>query len=665
MLLLATEHENVKVTFNLVPSLIEQFQFYQNDGSDHQLELSRLNPAEISQNQKRQILDNAFKCHQDTMIKPYPHYHKLFLKWENSRRDHSPVNLADDEIRDAQVWSNLTWVDPMFRGETPLKILFEKKEKFTEQNKIDLINWQKAHVAKIVPAYQKMLEQGRIDLSFSPYFHPILPLLCDSESAKEALPDIKLPSRKIRHPEDACKQIRMSQELYESLFGRPMRGMWPSEGSISEEAVQIAAECGIKWIASDEQVLYRSLQKSQMDLSANHPCAIYKHPSGIKIFFRDHIASDKIGFVYSSWDPKKAASDFISHIKTTGSRASGSIEEVVVPVILDGENAWEFYQNDGLDFLATLYKKLSNDSEIETITMSEATERLPARTLKSVFAGSWINHNFRIWIGHEEDNTGWDYLETAREFLVDFEKRNPNHDRKLIDSCWREIYIAEGSDWFWWYGDEHRGPDNYIFDLLFRNHLMRVYELLESEIPEKLRLPIITQKYKPVVLLPDALLTPSIDGKLSHFYEWFGAGKYECIASDSTMHRVFRLVSTIYFGFDHDFFYLRLDFVNPKNLASIENPVITFKFNVPGEKILAVPLQSTHSIVEKDDNYRFAMDEIFEIAIKRKFLWTEEFGKLPFMVEISDGKQIIEKWPENGVIEYVLPEKHKELFWHQ
>ncbi len=665
MLVLATEHENVKVTFNLVPTLIEQFQFYQNGGSDHQLELNLLNPAETNQSQKHQILGNAFKCHPETMIKPHSRYYKIFLKWENSKKENSTANFTDDDIRDAQVWSNLTWVDPLFRRESPIKILFEKGENFSEQDKIELINWQKAHIAKIIPAYVEMLKQKRIDLSFSPYFHPILPLLCDSDSAKEALPDITLPSQRFKHPEDARRQIQMSMELYESLFNRRMTGMWPSEGSLSEETVQICAGCGINWVAGDEQVLFRSLQKSQMDITANHPCAVYRHSSGVKMFFRDHILSDKIGFVYSGWDPEKAVTDFISHIKNAGKRLSNNLDEVVVPVILDGENSWEFYQNDGLDFIRALYKNLSDYPEVETITMSEAAERLPERSLKTVFAGSWIDHNFRIWIGHEEDNAAWDYLETAREFLVNFEKLNSQFDKKLIESAWQEIYNAEGSDWFWWYGDEHRGPDNYIFDILFRNHLIRVYELLESEVPDKLRSPITTEKNKPLVLMPDALVTPSIDGKLSHFYEWFGAGRFECIASGTTMHRVFRLISTIYFGFDHDFFYLRLDFANLKNLTSIAKPFIAIRFNLPGKKAIMAPIKSINSNGVEDGKYQFAISEIFEIAIPRKFLWTEGFGKLPFTVEIMDGKQVIEKWPESGLIECELPEKHKELFWHQ
>lgn len=665
MLILATEHDNVKVTFNLVPSLIEQFSHYLNGGTDNHLELTLLNPAEISLPLKQEILENSFKCPPETMVKPYPRYYSLFLKWQNSKKDNVQISFTDDEIRDAQMWSNLTWVDPIFRTEEPLKPLFAKSEGFTEPDKKALTKWQKNHIGKIIPAYQRIFKEERIDISFSPYFHPILPLLCDSNSAMEALPDIKLPKQRFQHSEDARTQIKMSMDMYQDLFHKPMQGLWPSEGSVSKETLGVCAESGIKWVASDEQVLYRSLLKSGMDTSQNHPYAVYEHVSGIKMFFRDHLVSDKIGFVYSAWEPDKAAADFVSHIKNAGLRLANSDDETVVTVILDGENSWEFYKNDGLEFLRALYKKISEDAEISSITMSEAAHVVKARPLKSIFAGSWIDHSFRIWIGHEEDNTAWDYLKSARDFLTDFEKQNPDHDRSTIEAAWLEILIAEGSDWFWWYGDEHRGPDNHIFDRMFRTHLISVYELLRSEIPEYLRLPIITQKYESAVIMPDALLTPNIDGKISHFYEWFGAGKIQCQPSDTNMHRVFRLATAILFSFDHDYFYLRVDFTNPGALNFIEQLSIVVKLWVPEEKSLTLQVLQLPYKFEEKGKYKCALTDILEVGVERKFLWTEGFGKLAFRIEIHDGKQIIEKWPEDESIMCEIPEKHKELFWHQ
>jgi len=665
MLLMATKHENVKVTFNLVPSLIEQLEYYSNGGSDRHLELTKMNAAEADLRFHQEICDNSFKCNPETMIKPYPRYYRLFLRWQNSRKENEPVGLTENELRDIQVWSNLTWVDPMFRFEKQIKSLFEKGEDFTEQDKFELLDWQVKHIRKIIPAYKELALEGRIEIALSPYFHPILPLLCDSESAKEAVPDIRLPQQRFQHPEDAKKQIEMALTMSENIFGKKVQGMWPSEGSISEETVRLFAETGVKWIASDEEVLYRSLHKSGMDPGTNPPYAVYEHSSGAKLFFRDHLLSDKISFVYSNWDPDRAVTDFLSHIQKIGERLTNELEDAVLPVILDGENAWEFYRNDGYIFLTELYSRISNSPDIKTVTISEAANQVRIKSLKSIFAGSWINHNFRIWIGHDEDNTAWDYLSSAREFLVTFEKNNPGYDATRIALAWRHIYIAEGSDWCWWYGDEHRGPDNHLFDLLFRSNLMKVYEELDSEIPEQLRLPIITQKYKPAILLPDALVTPIIDGKISHFYEWFGAGKFQCVASETTMHRVYRLLSSIHFAFDHDSFYVRLDFTNHKVLESVGRLQIGLGIHVPEEKridliIPKVPFNST-----KQGIYSCALSEVLEIAVARKFLWTGGFGPLAFKVEIYDQKQLIEMWPEEEPIVCELPEKNKELFWHQ
>lgn len=665
MLLLATELENIKVTFNLVPSLIEQLNFYARGGSESHLELSRLDPVTITPQQKYAIISNSFKCHRETMIKPYPRYYNLLQKWQNSNGNKQEINFTNEEITDLQVWSNLTWVDPLFRSDALIKTLFEKGENYSESDKRALFDWQKIHISKIIPAYQKSLAEGKIDISFSPYFHPILPLLCDSESAKEALPEIKLPSKRFAHPDDARQQIQMSMDLYLSLFNQKMKGMWPSEGSVSELTANLCSECGLHWIASDEQVLYRSLQKSGTDISGNHPYSVYEHSSKIKILFRDHILSDKIGFVYASWEPEKAAQDFLNHIKSAANRLSAESDNLVVPVILDGENSWEYYKNDGLDFLKTFYRQISLDKDIQTITMTEAAEKTTPKPLKSIFAGSWINHNFRIWIGHEEDNTAWDYLKKARDFLAEFEKKFPSFDPEARKAAWREIYNAEGSDWFWWYGDEHRGPDNYLFDKLFRSHLARAYELLDEPVPRELHLPIISQQYKTPILMPDALLKPTIDGQITHFYEWFGAGKYQGVAADAAMHRTFWLVSAILFGFDHQKFYLRLDLPNPAAFKALKSPQLIIRLKTADESTITLPLDKIPLEVSEKNQFSASLTDILEMTIERKFLWTEGFGKVAFRVEIYDDGQLIEKWPENEDIECDLPEINKEIFWLQ
>jgi len=581
-----------------------------------------------------------------------------------SNKDSTSVVFSPQEIRDAQVWSNLTWVDPTFRNDEQVKSLFARVKDFTETDKLSLIDWQIDHIKKILPTYWRLFKEGRIGLTFSPYYHPILPLLCDSDSAKEAMPHTNLPAERFQHPDDARRQIEMSQLLFEKLLGTKMKGMWPSEGSISEEAVQMCSDLGLKWIAADEHLLYASLQKENQDTGDNNPHLVYQHRSGLKLFFRDQELSDRIGFVYSSMEPKRAVEDFVRHLKSIKTLLNDKLEQSVVSVILDGENAWEYFAGDGVEFLDLFYKSLNDDGEIQTVTFSEATEMVEARELKSVFAGSWIDHNFKIWIGHEEDNKAWDYLKNARDFLVNLSEESEIIDSENLKAAWRQIYIVEGSDWFWWYGYEHRGPDNPMFDRLFRNHLKKVYTLLGVEPPQILDEPITSLENHLPLLMPDALVTPQIDGTISHFYEWFGAGRFDCATAPGAMQRTFKVATHIYFGFDYDNLYLRVDFANGQNLKTNNSYRLEIILDCPEELRIEIDCDKfpcSHSV---EGEYSYVISDLLELAISRKFLWTAGFGRVAFRVLIFENDQRLEQWPENEMIEIDLPEKHRELFWH-
>jgi alpha-amylase/alpha-mannosidase (GH57 family) len=288
----------------------------------------------------------------------------------------------------------------------------------------------------------------------------------------------------------------MGISLYEKTFGKKPKGMWPSEGSVSETILPLVVKAGINWIATDEEILYLSLLMKKEGEARNttrgsgtlyKPYQIATGDKKLSILFRDHTLSDLIGFVYSNWDANQAASDFIQRLHQIRKDIPESeLSASVVTIILDGENCWEYYKNDGHDFLAALYTKLSEDRLLRTATISEFLESpVKPQKLSGLFAGSWINHNFRIWIGHPEDNLAWDLLTKTREALVDFGKQkgqNPESE-KILQAAWREIYIAEGSDWNWWYGDEHQADGIEEFDRMFRSHLLYVYELIGSDPP--------------------------------------------------------------------------------------------------------------------------------------------------------------------------------------
>lgn len=663
MLLTAVEYEKVRVTFNLVPALLDQLQLYSGGGTDPHLDLSRIKAEDLNVVQKGEILTSFFSANLTQMIEPHRRYHELYRKARNEGRRILPSVFSSQEIRDLQVWSNLVWVDPLFHGESPIKDLLAQGRSYTEEQKHALLNWQASLVSRILPAYQEQFRLRRIDVSLTPYYHPILPLLCDTDSALEATPTLTLPKRRFQHPEDAEWQVRESMKMFEETFGAPMVGMWPSEGSVSEQVADLLIKLGVKWIATDEEILHSSLRKSNMDPRAHPIHTLYEYGGALKLFFRDHALSDRIGFVYSGWDADRAAADFVDHLKQIRLLLADRLDEVVVPVILDGENAWEYFPNDGRDFLGELYRRLNDDALIETVTMTEASESLPAQPLPSLLAGSWINHNFRIWIGHPEDNAAWDVLHDARDALVKFQAEHPDFDSERIATAWKQIYIAEGSDWCWWYGDEHRGAGNEQFDHIFRRHLMAVYETLGLEVPGKLFDPIYQAGAGLKAVPPDALLTPEIDGRLTDFYEWAGAGYFDCLKAGGAMHRVQRYISRIHFAYDHDWLFIRLDFADKKALELVDKPVFKFSFFTPETRDVLIPLAGWKEGGDEPGRYRYCLGDVLELAVSRTWLFEQGFGELSFTVALLDGSDSLENWPENEPIQVFVAEKDKEMFW--
>lgn len=658
---LLAEKYGIKATFNLVPSLLDQIEMYARGYTDRHMELSRLPARELNSAEKKEILRTFFSAQHATMIEPHARYHQLYRKKEGCGND---LNLAAEifsasEWRDLQVWSNLVWIDPMFRDEYPVNHLMRKGRDYTEEDKSRLLDYEIELLKKIIPTYQRLLAENKIDVSFTPYYHPILPLLIDTDTARQAIAEIELPRIRFSHPEDARWQIEKSCEKYRALFGREMTGMWPSEGSVSEAAVKIINECGIKWIATDEEILQHSKVMTPSMKASPYFTYEYVGAPGTRIFFRDHGLSDKIGFVYSGWDAERAVLDFIQNLKLIRDQQKEQLDNVIIPIILDGENAWEYYPGDGYKFLSRLYEELAACDDIEVVSMSDAADSLKSKPLESLFAGSWINHNFRIWIGHGEDNRAWDLVSEARRVLVEYQKTAPQTDADKIARAWRQIYIAEGSDWCWWFGDDHLGAQNADFDLLFRAHLTAVYKTLGLEVPVSLMQPIHRGELESFICLPESLITPRLDGLLTHYYEWSGAGSYDCLKAGGAMHRVDVYIKGIYFAFDHDSFYIRLDFDDDFDLVGINKCQIVIDFKDIGHR--KIELEETP--LRDMGDFAFSFKRVLEIKFNRKSLTGSGSGKIQFFVALYSGGELIEKWPFDEPISLELPERDKEIFW--
>jgi len=584
------EYPEMACTINLVPSLLAQLRAYTERGAtDRFLQVSRKPADGLDEADCLFLLDHFFMANPETMIRPFPRYAELYARRGVGRNSAAEAlrRFSPRDLRDLQVWFNLAWVHPLaFEGEAGLRELRDKGRHFEENEKAWLLDKHLEILREIIPLHRRLQENGQVELTTTPYFHPILPLLFDKKLAREAMPEVRLPRHTGGYLEDAAVHVKRAVEEHARLFGRAPRGLWPAEGSVCQPMLPLLWEHGVRWIATDEEVLSASTQgfvSRDPRGYVRNPDAMYRpyrvgEPGKqLGIVFRDHALSDAIGFHYQRSDPVAAADDFVGKLRAI---AAAVEENPLVPVILDGENCWEHYPGGGVQFLRALYERCSRADDVRPVKVGDYLEENPPRdSLPHLFAGSWINHNFAIWVGHEEDNTAWDALHQAREHLLrriadcrlqiaDLSGQSAICNlQSAIDRAWEEIYIAEGSDWFWWYGDDHSSAQDALFDYLFRKHLQNVYLLLGDEPPADLARPISRRAVRAIYTLPRTFLDVKIDGRRT-FFEWVSAGRYTCQNERGTMAMAARgPLRDLYFGFDVKRLFLRLDFDRPAREA--------------------------------------------------------------------------------------------------
>jgi alpha-amylase/alpha-mannosidase (GH57 family) len=659
-------------TFNLVPSLVEQLEDYASgDFSDTYWDHTLKPAAELTPAERAFVVERMCERSDHPRARSHPRYLELAHK-RDAHSSHSWEECAAAftvaELRDLQVWFNLAWFDPRALAVEPLLGLASRGRDFSEEDKQVLVQVQADILARTLPAYREAAARGQVELSTSPYFHPILPLLINSDSARISAGDTILPPRRFAHPEDAAQQVASALEKHERVFGEPPRGMWCSEQAVGEDVLPLLLRAGLEWTISDETVLARSLSGAAIPRGAacssrgaaragGHggappgagphagagplsPEALYtpyrleREQGEMAIIFRDHTLSDLIGFAYQSWDSRDAAADLLRRLReihatlasggeapSAGGASSRGPSPYAPPscplvtIALDGENAWEYYPRDGRDFLQYLYEGLSADPSLRCVTIAEhLRECPPVRSLSWLHTGSWIGGHLRTWSGDRAHNIAWDLLHQARDLAATSaaaarSDREPAADQAAADldvadrpvtdpdaadlgaadlgatslsgpatdsdaaptpgaappsaaappkpvptaasspeaappapeasnaaTAWRHILIAEGSDWFWWFGDHHRTELDHVWDLEFRTRLQEVYCLLDRPVPTALLLPILDQALSARPSLPQGPVTPLIDGRVTDPAEWQAAG---LLAADlpSTMQR--------------------------------------------------------------------------------------------------------------------------------
>ncbi len=538
MVALMGEFPGVRATFNLVPSLVVQVQAFAADQASDRHLAAGLKPAdELTGDEAGWLVANGFHAPYGCMIAPYPRYAELHA----ARLAGAAFTPAD--LRDLQVWHKLAWIDPDWLTRDPrLLDLIARDRDYTEADKGALRQIELELLRLVVPAYREAGERGQVELACSPFYHPILPLLHDSDVGLGTHPGAGRPRTRFARPDDARTQIERALAFHADTFGRRPAGMWPSEGSVSDAAVALMAEAGVTWIATDEDILARSLGVALPRDEFGHalrPEILYRPyrlgAAGPIALFRDHALSDRIGFNYQSWDARAAAADFVDRVRTAGQRFAAATggEVGTVSVILDGENAWEHYPEGGRPFLRALYSALAEAGDIRTVTMAEAASG-PAVPLASVHAGSWINADFYIWMGHRDDHRAWSQVAEARDA---FDRHAEGVAAGRRGQAFEELLIAEGSDWFWWYGDDHSSDHDQEFDELFRLHLRNAYTALGVPVPDELYLSNISTSAA-TELNPSGVVSITLDGRATSYLEWVGASRPSLVRPAGAMHEV-------------------------------------------------------------------------------------------------------------------------------
>ncbi len=676
-------------TINLVPSLLAQIQRYtERNGSDRHLDVSRRPADDLAAQDALYLLENFFMANVDNMIRPYPRYFELYQRRgfgidlpEKALRRFSPADL-----RDLQVWSNLTWFHELaFEQDAELADFRHKGRGWTETEKQWLLGKQLELLRQIIPLHQKLSDRGQVELTTTPFYHPILPLLWDMRSARQAMPGVPLPQYPESYREDAVEQIQRGVAFHKKLFGVEPRGMWPSEGSVSQEIIGAVAKAGIQWIATDEEILAHStdglvsrdphghLRRPEM---LYRPWRVEEGEHSLQIAFRDHGLSDLIGFHYQRSDPVRAADDLLERVESIGRAVDSRIGDrpALVPIILDGENCWEYYPDGGVKFLRHLYQETARRKNVSSVRMYDYLEQYPATDrIPRLFAGSWISHNFAIWIGHREDNAAWDAVHETRVRLLAAEAAAELPAAQLRRAR-EELLIAEGSDWYWWFGDDHSSAQDALFDQLFRRHLQNVYTHLQEPIPPALFQPISRTGQRLTHTQPRGFSPVKVDGRQT-FFEWIEAGVYEAGSQRGTMTLVTAgIIESLHFGFDVDRLLLRIDMAGTARGVLTGETAVEIGFLCPAATVVRITRwsdpQGPRVQLSRDGNpvkkvgATAAMDEIIEVAIPFSDLGVQPGDALHWFAEVIENGQSIDRAPSEGSIELVTPDKDFErIHW--
>ncbi|MFV1984126.1 MAG: glycoside hydrolase [Thiohalomonadales bacterium] len=499
---------NARAVINFAPILLEQIddyskhiQNYLNNGITipDSLLFSLVNPDLPADNLSRlNLIEQCLKVNEQRLIKRFAPYDALasFAKTILSNESMT-VYMTNLFISDLVVWHHIAWLgETLRRSDIRIKRLMDKKQNYTLKDRRELLIVIGEQLKTIIERYRRLVENGQLEVSLTPYAHPILPLMQNIHSAKEVMPNLLSPdiSSYTGGAQRAKWHMQKGINTFKKYFGFIPKGCWPSEGAVSDETLQLLAEFGFNWTASGETVLHNSMEKPENTKPENYMHRVYQYNnSNVNCFFRNDGLSDNIGFKYYEWHADDAVADLLHHLKNIVASIQESevvdLSDHIVSIILDGENAWEHYPENAYYFLSALYSKLSTQSVINLTTFSECLQSgIKTVPLYSITAGSWVYGSFSTWIGDADKNRCWEVLTDAKN-VFDKKISEGKLNEEQISAAEYQLAICEGSDWAWWFGDYNSEATVNDFDKLYRIHLKRLYHLLQQPCPEYLDLP--------------------------------------------------------------------------------------------------------------------------------------------------------------------------------
>jgi len=497
------QHPKIRATVNLVPVLLDQLEDYAQQcatGDFHDPLLHALaceNPQTLSEDDRDWLLGQCFRANHTKMIEPFAPYRRLYELYQFAlAHGAAPARyLSGQYFADLVTWYHLSWTgETVRRAHEPIVRLMTQGEAFTHAQRQELLALIGAQLRGVIDRYRRLAESGQVELSTTPYYHPIGPLLLDFGAAREALPDAPLPTA-AAYPGGRLRatwHLQHALDSHRRRFGTEAAGVWPAEGAVSQPFARLLSQHRVRWSASGEGVLVNSLRKSGLPAEERNAYLYRPYrlacPEGVHTcFFRDERLSDLIGFEYKDWHGADAAAHFVGQLEQILEAAPAG-EEPIVSVMLDGENAWEYYPYNAYYFLHDLYSALESHPKIRTATCSEAValgDVGRARPLPALVAGSWVYGNLSTWIGSPDKNRAWDLLALAKhsyDLVMASGRLTPDE----AEAASRQLAICEGSDWFWWFGDYNPRHSVEAFDRLYRQNLANLYRLLKLPPPHQL-----------------------------------------------------------------------------------------------------------------------------------------------------------------------------------